>query len=111
MLVRAIRPVLAEMDAFHKILYVIYHRDVPEKKWDAVRNAAPDLRAKAEAITRAQLPKRQEAKAETFKAVAEELLKAAVELEGLGKDAGGSAIEKAVEKVHARYAALQNIFE
>ncbi len=37
MLVRAIRPVLKEMDEFHKALYVVYHKDLPAKDWAAVR--------------------------------------------------------------------------
>ena len=66
MLVRTIRPVLKEMDEFHKVLYVVYHKDLPAKNWEAIRAAAPDLKAKAEAVTQAKLSTRLEPKAETF---------------------------------------------
>ncbi len=35
-----------------------YHKDLPDKKWDNIRAAAPDLKAKAEAVTQAKLPAR-----------------------------------------------------
>jgi hypothetical protein len=111
MLVRAIRPVLPEMDAFHKVLYVVYHKSLPGKDWDSVRRAAPELRAKAEAVTKAKLPKRLEAKAEMFKSAAAALFEAAAELEALGTSGSGAALDKAVIKIHTKYQALEKIFE
>ena len=111
MLVRAIRPVLPEMDEFHKVLYVVYHKYLPDKKWDELRKAAPELLSKAEAVAKAQLPKRFEAKAPEFKAAAAGLVEAAQGLAGLGASADGAALEHAVDKVHARYEALSKLFE
>jgi hypothetical protein len=111
MLVRAIRPVLPEMDAFHKVLYVVYQKSIPEKKWDEVRRVAPEMKAKAEAVAKAQLPKRLEAKAEMFKSAAAELVQATGELESLGAGGNGAALERAVNKIHAKYQALEEIFE
>jgi hypothetical protein len=110
-LVRAIRPVLPEMDAFHKVLYVVYHKDLPDKKWDAVRAAAPDLKAKAEAVAKAQLSARLQPKAEAFNAAAVGLVEAASALVALGPKAEGAAIEAAVLKLHARYQALEKVFD
>jgi hypothetical protein len=109
MLVRAIRPVLPEMDEFHKALYVVYHKYLPDKKWDEVRKAAPGLLAKAEAVAKAQLPKRYEAKAAEFKAASAALVEAAQALAGTGND--GSALDTAVNQLHAKYEALTRIFE
>jgi len=111
MLVRAIRPVLKEMDEFHKALYVVYHKDMPAKDWAAVRSAAPDLKAKADAVTQAKLPARLEAKAEAFAKASGELAKAAGVLAGLGAKADGAAVEQAVLKLHARYQELEKIFD
>jgi hypothetical protein len=110
-LVRAIRPVLAEMDAFHKVLYVVFHTNLPAKDWAAVRAAAPDLKAKAEAIVPAKLSTRLQPKAEAFAAAAGELVKAATVLAGLGPDAGAAAVEQAVLKLHTRYQELEKIFD
>jgi len=111
MLVRVIRPVLKEMDEFHKVLYVVFHKDLPDKKWDNIRTAAPDLKAKAEAVTQAKLAARMEPKADQFKAAAAELVKAASVLAAFGPTADGAAIEQAVLKLHTRYQDLEKIFD
>ncbi len=110
-LARTIRPVLKEVDAFHKVLYVVFHKDLPDKKWDNIRAAAPDLKAKAEAVTQAALPARLAAKAEPFKAAAAGLVEAADALAALGPDADGAAIEQAVLKLHTRYQEVEKIFD
>jgi hypothetical protein len=110
-LVRILQPVLKEMDEFHKVLYVVFHKDLPDKKWDNIRAAAPELKAKAEAVTQAKLSTRLEPKAEMFKAAAAELVKAASTLAALGPKAEGQAIEEAVLKLHTRYQELEKIFE
>lgn len=111
MLVRILRPVLKEMDDFHKVLYVVFHKDLPDKKWDNIRAAAPELKAKAEAVTLAKLSTRLEPKAEMFKAAAAELVKAASTLAAIDPKAEGGAIEQAVLKLHTRYQDLEKIFD
>jgi hypothetical protein len=110
-LVRVLRPVLKEMDEFHKVLYVVYHTDLPAKDWAAVRAAAPGLKAKAEAVAAAQLPARLQAKAGAFAQASGELARAAGDLAGLGAQADGASVELAVEKLHARYQELEKIFD
>jgi hypothetical protein len=111
MLVRIIRPVLPEIEAFHKILYVVYHTSVPGKKWQDVRAAAPELKEKAEAIAAARLPQRLEAKSAAFKEAAAELLRATAELASIEESATGDVLERTVEKVHTRYQTLEKIFD
>jgi len=110
-LVRIIRPVLKEMDEFHKILYVVFHTHLPAKDWAAVRAAAPDLKVKAEAVTQAKLPARLQPKTETFAKAAGDMARAAAELAGLAPGADGAAVEKAVTALHARYQDLEKIFD
>lgn len=110
-LVRILMPVLKEMEAFHKVLYVVYHTDLPAKNWEAVRAAAPDLKAKAEAVTAAKLSTRLQPKAEAFAKASGELLKAADVLAGLPAKADGAAVEAAVQKLHSRYQELEKIFD
>jgi hypothetical protein len=110
-LVRAIRPVLAEMDVFHKVLYVVYHKDLPDKQWDAIHAAAPDLKAKAEAVTQAKLSARLEAKRDAFNTAAAGLVEAASALAALGPGADGAAVEAAVLKLHTRYQELEKVFD
>ncbi len=110
-LVRTLQPVLKEMEDFHKVLYVVYHTDLPAKNWEAVRAAAPGLKAGAEAVSAAKLSTRLQPKAEAFAKASGELVKAAAALAGLGPKADGAAVEEAVQKLHSRYQDLEKIFD
>jgi hypothetical protein len=110
-LVRTINPVLKEMDDFHQSLYVFYHSYLPEKAYDKIRGASAELVTKAEAVTKATLSKRLEAKTEAFKKAAAELLDAAKALDAAGKAHDHPGMEAGVEKVHTKYVALQALFE
>jgi len=111
MMVRTIRPVLKEVDAFHKVLYVVYHTYLPNKDYEGIKSVSEDMTLKAEAITKAALPKRLEAKTEAFKTAAEALHESTKALAGTVKSGQGSAIEAAVETVHTKYQALEKIFD
>jgi len=106
-LVRIIRPVIKELDEFHKVLYVIYHRYLPEKKWPEIRKECDALKAKAQKIYEAKLPKKLESKSDEYKKLAQELIKS---VDNLCK-AKDKDMEKAVENMHSKYEALQEMFE
>jgi hypothetical protein len=106
-LVRIIRPVLKEVDAFHKVLYVVYHTYLPDKDFARIKEVSPDLAAKAEAITKASLPKRLDSKAEAFQKAAADLHEASMAL-AASPDASMAA---AVETLHTKYQALEKVFE
>jgi hypothetical protein len=110
-LVRTLRPVLPEMDAFHKALYIVFHKYAPEKQYDNIRGASADLLTKAEAVAKAQLPKSREAKTEAFKKAAAEMLDAAKALDAAGKNHDHEGMEKGVDVLHAKYQALEKLFE
>ncbi len=110
-LVRILQPVLKEMEAFHKVLYVVYHTDLPAKDWTAIRAAAPELKAKAEAVAAAKLPARLEPKSAAFATASAELLKAADALAGLSPQADGQVFDQAVQRLHSRYQELEKIFD
>ncbi|MBM3293872.1 MAG: hypothetical protein FJY82_05025 [Candidatus Aminicenantes bacterium] len=110
-LVRLIRPVLPEVDAFHQLLYVVYHKYVPDKLYEQIHGATGGLVAKAEAISKASLPARLASKAEAFKAASAALLEAAKALEAAGKSHDHDGLLAGVEALHARYQALEQIFD
>lgn len=111
MLVRTIRPVLKEMDEFHKVLYVVFHKDLPEKKWAEIKAASTDLKVKAEAITGASLSPRMAAKADAFRTAAAELDKAAALLVEKCGGNDTAAVETAVLELHAKYQSLEKVFD
>jgi L-fucose isomerase-like protein len=110
-LVRLIRPVLPEVDAFHKVLYVVFHDYAPAKAYDKIRGATGDLLLKAEAVAKAALPARLTAKAENYQKAAAGLVDAAKALDAAGKAHDHEGMERGVEKLHAAYQALEAIFE
>ncbi|MGA2585869.1 MAG: hypothetical protein ABSF88_02415 [Candidatus Aminicenantales bacterium] len=109
-LVRALAPVLKEMDDFHQVLYVVYHQYLPDKAYDKIRGVTADLVTKAEAITKSTLPKKLEAKSEAFKKAAAELLTEARQLDASGQAHDHAGMDKGVDDVHAKYQALEKLF-
>ncbi len=106
-LVRIIRPIVKELDEFHKVLYVIYHRYLPEKKWTEIRKECNSLKEKSQKVLEAKLPKKLENKSDEYKKLSKELIKS---VDNLCK-AKDNDMEKAVEEMHSKYEALQNMFE
>jgi hypothetical protein len=111
MMVRLIRPVLKEIEEFHKVLYVVYHKYLPNKEFDKIKAVCDDFILKAEAITKASLPKRLEGKSEEFSAAAKDLLEASKKLKTTSSTQDPSAVEKAVEYLHTKYQDLEKIFD
>lgn len=111
MMARIIRPVLKEVDDFHKVLYVVVHKYLPNKEFDKIGEASQDLTAKAEAITKTPLPQRLEEKSDLFSSAAQELLAAAQALAERCTTQDPEAIEKAVDVLHTKYQNLEKIFD
>lgn len=106
-----IRPIVPEMDAFHKTLYVVQHTYVPEKNWAAVCKVSGDLHSKAQAVAGATLPKKLEAKATAFKTESTQLVADAGALVSACKVNPPAGVEKATDTLHSRYEGLTKIFE
>lgn len=106
-LVRIIRPVVKELEEFHKVLYVIYHRYLPEKKWDEIRKECNSLKEKSQKVFEAKLPKRLEGKTDEYKKLAQELINS-VDNVCKAKDEN---MDKVVEDMHDKYVAIQDLFE
>jgi hypothetical protein len=110
MLIRIINPSLKEIDSFHKSLYVIYHKYLPEKDYKKINSLTAELIAKAEAITKVKLSKRLEAKTTRFNEAANNLLVSVRELKEISEKGDSSNIDKAVEKMHSNYEKLDAVF-
>lgn len=109
-LVRIIRPVLKEVDLFHRDLYVIYHTHLPANDYGKINDMSSGLVKKAAAITLAKLPARLSDKNEAFRIASASLLEAAKDLEARGSEDGYANITALVEAVHSKYQRLEEIF-
>jgi hypothetical protein len=109
-LVRIIRPVLKEIEQFHKVLYVIYHTHLPDKNYEKIKQLSNELVVNAKAITEASLPSRLANKENDFNSTASQLLEATKELQAIADNEDTQKIDKAVELIHSRYQNLEGIF-
>ncbi len=114
-LVRIIRPVLKEIDAFHSVLYMLYHYDWPEGNLTRIRESAEALSVKMSGLDTAALPKRLEAKTQTFSTARANLGSAVKGLRELvTRDSGEPTAEElkaAVTRLHNSYLALEKVFD
>ena len=112
MLIRIIRPVTKEVDGFHKVLYMIYHHYWPNKNMEELGKAVEDLEMRAEELNNCVLPKWATDISEVFREQSQILFDSATNLkvvmEAMSSDA---EIEKAIEKVHNNYVALEKLFD
>lgn len=111
MLVRIIRPVLKEVDEFHKVLYIIYHKYLPDKKYENIEYICDDLKTKAGAMLKVKLSKRLEAKTKEYQKAVKELIESVNNLCNVLKGKDSEAIDTAVESMHTCYLNVEKIFD
>jgi len=112
MLVRTIKPVLKEVDAFHQVLYTLYHYDIADYNYDKIKTSVSELEVKMDELNKAELSERLKTRADTFNKARTELSVAVDELEAVVA-AGDSKemIIAAVDKMHVKYQALEKVFD
>jgi hypothetical protein len=109
-LVRLIRPALKELDAFHSVLYMVYHYYLPEWKQDKIVSSVAELRETMNLLNAAQLPKRLEAKRETFNGARAKLDVAVKELETAVAGGDQRVMTNKINAVHTEYQAIDEVF-
>jgi hypothetical protein len=114
MMIRILRPVLKEVDEYHKILYVIYHKYFPDKKYSDILSVMDALIEKAEAITKVpddKLKKRLPDKISDFKTASKELYTATIEFKDILQKNNSVQINISMENMHSKYQSLEKIFD
>jgi hypothetical protein len=113
MMNRVIRPVLKEIDAYHQILYIIYHKLYPVKKYDVIAALMDGLIEKADAIAkypREKLKKRLGENISKFDAASRELYDETVSLKEVLQGDDLMKKDEAVQHVHSLYQNLESVF-
>jgi hypothetical protein len=110
-MVRVIRPVMKELDAYHQVLYAVYHKIMPDKKLAELPAAAAQLVSACSTLTAAPVPKRFAAREAELKASFAALCQATAELQTAAAGADAALASSAVEIVHTRYQATEKLFE
>ncbi len=110
-LVRIVRPALPELDAFHVVLYRLYHYDLPAGDPAAIRATVQRLPEPMKALEGATLPPRLRSREEGFSAARKKLSDA---VDGLVSAAGSDdreRVRKAILDLHARYLELAAVLD
>lgn len=107
MLVRTIRPLTKEIDEYHKLLYVVFHKYMPENDFTAIKNIANEMITKSEAIKTGKTTKKIESKKADFDKAVDELILETKTLLNVNQD----NFKSIVNKVHTKYANLEKIFD
>ncbi len=108
-LVRVIRPAMKELDAYHVVLYDVYHKIMPVKDLSKLPAAADELVSRCAALQAAAVHKRFAAKESALKESFAALCAATAELKAAASDEAKAAA--AVERVHTAYQATERLFE
>jgi hypothetical protein len=110
-LVRTIRPLVKELDAYHQELYKLFHYYAPDYDLEKIRAVAAAMAEKLPALKAAELPKRLAERQADFKAAVEALDAATLELVETAKGNAKEKILAAVDKVHTAYQNTEHIFD
>lgn len=111
-MVRMVRPVMKELDAFHQDLYMLHHYYVPEQKAEQIKAFADSLLMKMVTLNSAALPKRLEAKSEQFVKARKNLDESVRAFaDAVRAKKGKDDIARLESAVHARYQVLEKVFE
>ena len=111
MMVRVIRPVMKELDAYHRVLYTVYHKILPEKKLAELPAAAAELASACSTLVAAPVPKRFAAREAELKTAFAALCQATAELQTAAAGADPAVTTAAVETVHTHYQATEKLFQ
>jgi hypothetical protein len=111
-MVRLVRPVVKELDAFHQSLYTLHHYYVPENKSELIKASADSLTQKMVTLNGVALPKRLEAKTEQFNKARKNLEESVKAFAAAVKaKKGKDEIAKLENTLHARYQVVEKVFE
>jgi hypothetical protein len=111
---RVLRPALKETDDFHQTLYIIYHKLLPDSKFDEIAGLTGTLITKSEAILKYpqdKLKTRLGDKVNAFDASAKKLNKAVLTLQEVLKGKDQNKKKEAVESMHSAYEELDGLFK
>ena len=111
-MVRVIRPVLKELDAFHQVLYVVHHEQLPAGDIAGLRISADSLSVRMGALNAAVLPDRLRTRDARFQkartALAESVTAFGV---AVRSNRSREQVQSAESSMHTRYQAVENVFE
>jgi hypothetical protein len=110
-LVRITRPVLTEIEAFHQVLYMLYHHYLTDKDQEKIVSSVEELKEKMALLEKATLPERMKKKEAAFIEARTILSRSVNALDvSMVKD-NPTEFAARVETMHSDYQAMEKVFE
>jgi len=109
-LVRIIHPVLPELDQFHQVLYMIYHKYLPQEDYKQLYMVSDDLVNKAEVLSKVELKTNDEKMEKNFVNYTTQLVHATEKLKEQLKSSNYEMVKFGVEDVHRIYQKIESLF-
>ena len=107
-LVRIAHPVVPELDKFHQILYMIYHKYLPREDYQQIYAVSDELVNRAEILTKTAVnPDMQE----QFDTYSLQLLHSTEKLREQLKSSNNEIVKFGVDDVHRLYQKIEALFE
>jgi hypothetical protein len=111
-MVRVIRPALKELDAFHQVLYLVHHYEMPAGDVAKLKASADSLTARMALLNAAVLPERLKNKDAQFQKARTALAEAVASFaDAVKKGTSKEELQKIELGMHGRYQVLENVFE
>lgn len=111
-MVRIVKPVMKEVEAFHQVLYKLYHYYAPKNEFEKIKESAAQLKTKVDELNKAEVPARLKAKEEKFAKMKKDLTITVEKFNEVVKAGNNKKdIDKAVDGVHSKYQELEKIFD
>ncbi len=110
-LVRTVRPVMKELDAYHQVLYVVYHHYAPGRQTDELRSAAAQLVDRCSELEAATVPARFQSRSDDLRGAFADLCAATAVFRAAVDSGDPAAVDGALEPMHSRYQAAEALFD
>ncbi len=109
-LVHIINPVLPELDRFHQVLYMIYHKYLPQENYQQIYTNSDELVKRAEALTKAKLRTDDDKLQKKFDDYSTQLVHSCEKLREQLKSNNYEMVKFGVEDVHRLYQKIESLF-
>jgi hypothetical protein len=111
MQVRIIRPVMKEIEAFHQILYMVYHYYSKDYNFEKIKESTAQMLAKVDELNKAKFPERLKPREENFNKAKLELAAAVKKLNDIVVSGSNEEdVKAAINSVHSKYEELEKVF-
>jgi hypothetical protein len=111
MLTRIIHPVVPELDQFHQVLYMYYHKYLPQENYQQMYMESDELVNRASALTKVKIKRIDPEMQKKFDTYSLQLLHASEKLREQLKSSNNDMVKFGVEDVHNIYQKIEALFE